>query len=82
MSTRTVVIRNGAKLDYQLNYLVIRNCDSKRVFLDEIQTLLIESTAVSLTAVLISELTKRKVNVIFCDDKRNPIAELMSLMSA
>ena len=79
MSTRTVVIRNGAKLDYQLNYLVIRNCDSKRVFLDEIQTLLIESTAVSLTAVLISELTKRKVNVIFCDDKRNPIAELMSL---
>ena len=43
----------------------------------EIRTLMIESTAVSLTAALLSELVKKKIKVIFCDEKRNPSSELM-----
>lgn len=34
-------------------------------------------TSVSLTAALLSELTKKKIKVIFCDEKRNPSSELI-----
>ena len=39
--------------------------------------IIIESTAVSLTASLLCELVKRKIKVIFCDEKRNPCSELL-----
>ena len=61
----------------QLNYLVIRENETTKVHLSEIGTLLIESTAVSLTAALLSELVKRKIKVIFCDEKKNPCSELI-----
>ncbi len=77
MSWRTVVISSRAKLEYKLNYLLIRNEAVTKIFLNEIAVLLIESTAVSLTTSLISELTKRKIKVIFCDEKRNPVSELI-----
>lgn len=76
MSWRTVVIANRCKLDLKMGYLVVRGIETKRIFLDEIALLLIESTAVSLTCSLLSELTAKKIRVIFCDEKRNPTAEL------
>lgn len=79
MSWRTVVISNRCKLDLKSGYMVIRGEEVKRVILDEISTIIIESTAVSLTAYLIAELTERKIKVIFCDNKRNPTAELASV---
>ena len=78
MSWRTVVVSSNAKLDYQLGFLVVRARDTKKVSLSEIHTLIIESTAVSLTAALLSELTKKKIKVIFCDEKRNPLSELVA----
>ena len=78
MSWRTVVITNSAKLDCQLGFLVVRGQDTKKIHLGEIGTLIIETTAVSLTAALLSEMTKRKIKVIFCDEKRNPSSELIS----
>ncbi len=78
MSWRTVVIRSRAKLDYKMNYLVVRKLEeTSKIFIDEIHTLIIESTAVSLTAALLNELTKNKVKIIFCDEKRNPSSELI-----
>ena len=78
MSWRTVIISRTAKLDYQMGYLVIRKDDVTKIHLSEIETVMIESTSVSLTAALLCELTKKKIKVIFCDEKRNPSAELMS----
>ena len=77
MSWRTIVISRSAKLDYKLDYLVIRQQEITRVHLSEISILMIESTAVSLTAVLLNELVRRKIKIIFCDEKRNPSAELL-----
>lgn len=77
MSWRTVVVSSNAKLDYQLGYLVVRGRDTQKVHINEISTLIVESTSVSLTAYLLSELTKNKVKVIFCDEKRNPSSELL-----
>ncbi len=77
MSWRTVVISRSAKLDYKLDYLVVRQQEITRIHLSEISILMIESTAVSVTAVLLNELTRRKIKVIFCDEKRNPSSELI-----
>ena len=82
MSWRTVVISSNAKLDYQMGYMVVRKTDTIKIHLSEIGMLIIESTAVSLTAALLSELSKKKVKVIFCDEKRNPSSELVSYYGA
>lgn len=78
MSWRTIVITKRAKLDLQLGFMVVRGEHTTKVALNEIAVVLIESTAVSLTTSLLEELTKRKVKVIFCDEKRNPSSELVS----
>lgn len=78
MSWRTIVITKRAKLDLQLGFMVVRGEDTMKVALNEIAVVLIESIAVSLTTSLLAELMKRKVKVIFCDEKRNPSSELVS----
>ena len=77
MSWRIVVISKRAKLDYQLGYMVVRSEEITKIHLGEIATVIIESTAVSLTTSLLAELTKKKIKVIFCDEKRNPSSELI-----
>ena len=78
MSWRIIVITKRAKLDLQLGKLVVRSDETVKIVLSEISTILIESTAVSLTTSLIAELAKRKIKVIFCDEKRNPSCELVN----
>lgn len=77
MSWRTVVISNSAKLDYKMGYMIVRQKEITQIHMSEIALLLTESTAVSITASLLAELTKQKVKVIFCDEKRNPSSELI-----
>lgn len=77
MSWRTVIISSQSKLDYKLGYLVVRNDDTKRILLDEIAVLMIENPAVSFTGYLVEALIEKKIKVIFCDSKRNPVAELI-----
>ncbi len=78
MSWRIVVISKRAKLDYQLGFMVVRSDEVTKIHLSEISTVMIESTAVSLTTSLLAELSRRKIKVIFCDEKRNPSSELVS----
>lgn len=79
MSWRIVVISDRAKLDFKLNYMVVRQKEeTTKIFLDEISLLILESTAISITVSLLSQLIKKKIKVIFCDEKRNPISELIS----
>lgn len=78
MSWRTVVISSNAKLDYQIGYMVVRGEKTTKIHLNEIGMLIVESTAVSMTSYLLSELMKNKIKVVFCDEKRNPCSELVS----
>lgn len=78
MSWRVVVVHNTAKLDLQLQYLVVRSeMKTQKIHISEIAVLLVESVAVSMTVALLAELVKQKVKVIFCDGKRNPFSELI-----
>ena len=78
MSWRIIVISNSAKLDYKMDCMVVRQEQITKIHLNEIYMLIVESTAVSVTASLLSELMKRKIKVIFCDEKRNPSGELLN----
>lgn len=78
MSWRTIIIANSAKLDYKMDCMVVRQEQITKIYLSEIYMLVIESTAVSITASLMAELMKRKIKVIFCDEKRNPAGELIN----
>lgn len=79
MSWRTVVVTGHSKLEYKMNYLVCRGETLRKVHLSEVDTLIVESTAVSITAALICELVKNKINVLFCDEKHNPFSQIISL---
>ena len=82
MGFRTVIVNSRSKLEFRLNYLVIRGETEKRVFINEINTLIVQSTAVSLTAALLCELARSNVKVIFCDEKCSPHSELIPYYAA
>lgn len=83
MTWRFVSICNHAKLDFKMDYLEVRQKDTfQRIHLSEIDTLMFESKAVALTAYLIVELVKRKINVIFCDEYHYPIAQMQDIKGA
>ena len=78
MSWRVVVVSSNAKIDYKMDYLVVRTVENTtKIHLSEIGVLILESTSISLTAYLLCELMHRKIKVIICDHTRNPCAELV-----
>lgn len=79
MSWRTVVITCRCKLDLKLGYMVVRSEDTKRILLDEVSIIVVENNAVAVTGCLLNELAKRKIKLIFCDEKHNPSSELVPL---
>ena len=79
MAFRTVIIRNRCKLEYSLNYLVCRNESETRILLDEISSLVIHSTEVSITTALLSALMDKNIRVVFCDGKHNPQSQLLPI---
>ena len=78
MSFRTVAIKTQAKLEFRQNYMIVRSKNETiKVYISEISVLIIENTAVCITAVLLQELIKKKITVIFCDNERNPCSNLI-----
>ncbi len=82
MGFRTVIVSSRCKLETRLNYLVIRGETEQKIYLNELNTVIVQSTAVSLTAALLCELNKSNVKVIFCDEKNNPQSELIPYYGA
>ncbi len=77
MAFRQVVVNSSVKLELKLNYLVCRGEKNIKIHISEISTLIVQSTAVSLTAALLCELIKNNVKIIFCDEKCSPHSELL-----
>ncbi|MDY0139342.1 MAG: CRISPR-associated endonuclease Cas1, partial [Candidatus Izemoplasmatales bacterium] len=77
---RTVLIRKSSKLQYLQGYLVIFDGeDEKKVFLDDISVLLIESTSTLITVPLMIQLIKNNIAVLLCDEKHNPVGTLLGI---
>ena len=82
MGFRIVVINSRCKLETRLNYLVVRGESEKKIYINEINTLIVQSTAVSLTVALLSVLAENNIKVIFCDEKCNPQSEIIPYYGA
>lgn len=83
MSFRTVVITKQSKLSYKNKYLAVKSeLEEKYIHLSEIDTIIVDSIAVSISSYLLKELADNKINIIFCDEKHNPFGELSSFYSS
>ena len=77
MSFRTVVITRQSKISYKNRFLVVKqDNDEKYIHLSEIDTIVVDSISVSISAYLLKEIADAKINMIFCDEKHNPFGEL------
>lgn len=78
MGWRTVVVNTHSKLSYKNNHLVFKDASrTELIHLSEIDVLLLETTDIVLSTMLVKRLVDENVLVVFCDDKRLPIANLM-----
>ncbi|MEG1141567.1 MAG: type II CRISPR-associated endonuclease Cas1 [Clostridia bacterium] len=77
MSWRTVIISKKCKLSYKNNYLIVRNDEIQMIHLSEINIIIVDTIQASITSYLLSEIAQRKIKIIFCDEQRNPISELV-----
>lgn len=57
--------------------MVVKGDETHLIHLSEINTLMIDSTMATVSACLVVELLKQKVKIIFCDEKRNPMSEVV-----
>lgn len=62
--------------------MIVRTDKLEMIHLSEINYIIIENGMASITSFLISELVKEKIKVIFCDEQRNPCAEIMPYYGA
>lgn len=82
MSFRTVVITKQSKISYKNRFLVVKQeNDEKYIHLSEIDTIIVDSISVSISAYLLKELADNKINIIFCDEKHNPFGEVVPYYS-
>lgn len=82
MSFRTVVITKQSKISYKNRFLVVKqDADEKFIHLSEIDTIIVDSISVSISAYLLKELADNKINIMFCDEKHNPFGELIPYYS-
>lgn len=82
MSFRTVVVTEQARLSYKNRFLVVKKgLEESFIHLSEIDTIIVDSIAVSISTYLFKELSDNKINIVFCDDKHNPFGELLSFYS-
>ena len=84
MTWRVVVIDNRAKLELKLSHLVVRQDGNKvrKIYLKDISHIIVNTTEASITFALLNEIVKNKIKLIFCDEKRNPTAEVSPFYSS
>ena len=78
MGWRTIVVDSQCKLTYKCGFIVIKKENTVAVHISEIDVLILSTPQLCFSGVAIAELLKAKVKIVFCDEKRDPIGELMS----
>ena len=79
MGFRTIYITEQCRCSYQNGYMVVRKQDQTTIHLSEIDSVIIETTAAYISSYLLSELSKAKIPVVFCDLQHNPTGEYLPL---
>ncbi len=72
MSWRLIVVTTESKISVEGNYIIVAAKNKKKIFIDEIDVLLIENNFCTITIPAINLLAEHNVNVIYCDKEHNP----------
>lgn len=78
MGWRVVIVDSPCKISVSGNYLILRSDEIKKIHIPEVYYLMIACPSINITGVALCELTRQKIKVVFCDEKRNPYGELTS----
>lgn len=82
MGWRTIYISESSKLSYRLNSLgVMQKDEIIWVNLNEIDIIIIEDLLSVITLKLLSELSKKGIVLVVCDEKHMPISILQALLN-
>lgn len=73
---KTIIVDSEAKLSYQNGSLTFQGSEGKSIPLEEISNLMITAPQVSLTAPLMVHLSRQNIQVLFCNEKKDPICQL------
>ena len=76
MSFKTILINTKSTLSYENGWMTI---NKNKEFLDDVSTLIINTLQVIISACLLNEISKRRINLIFTDEYKNPNILLMRM---
>lgn len=77
---RTLYVTTGERLSISANWLIVESdCESKKVPVVDIQTLILDNTHACLSAYTLQSLAKHDVNVVLCDEKHLPCCSVLAL---
>ena len=83
MGFRAICIENRCKCSYSGGYLVVTKSEgTTRIHLSEVASVAFCTTQAYVSAYLMSELAKRKIPVVFSDEKYLPVAECLPIHGA
>lgn len=80
MGWRIICIEEASRINYKLNSIgIIQKEEIVWINLDEIDMIILESQSCNTSIKLLSELSKKGINVLFCSDNHMPIGMLTSI---
>lgn len=80
MGHRNIIIEEHASLGYSNNHMIIQKDEKVYTeFLDNINSVIINSLQVRISTYLLNELAQRNIRVIFTDEKKRPSHQLIPL---
>lgn len=77
MAWRVVAITNPAQLSSRTNQLVVKQDEEVTIPVEDIDTLLIDSYGVTLSARLLAFLSENNTTVVLCDEKHLPVSTIV-----
>lgn len=81
MAWKIVNISNPAKLSFKNNQFVIQQEKTATLPIEDIDTVIIDSFGINISANLISKLAEKSTTVVFCDEKHLPNSILLPYSS-
>ena len=82
MGWRVILIENPAKLSLKDNKLIIEQEEKVNIPLEDIDSLVIDASGIVLTKNIITALSEKDVNVLFCDEKHLPCSMIIPYSQA
>lgn len=83
MSFKTILITQHCKCSFKNGYLCVRVDEgTSKFFLDDVDTIIIDTLQATITSHLLMEIALKKINIYFCDSSHNPVNQMLPLYGA